>query len=758
MQQAAEMKFSVGDPSRQVGHIDRHALRLERFWIAAMSSFAICCLMLFLYWQGLMAPDVTFTAIACMAGEVAGFYLIFRLGLNKRLADPSLTMPMTVVAVLTLLYVMYASAIARETFTGFIALILTFGVFRFPTRILLLQSAFILTAYACMLGMVWHANPENFGPTDVARWMTLATALPLFAWTGGKIMAARRAAMQRLSASEERFRRLTAVSSDWYWEQDGDFRFTMISAGLKSSAGVSPTRLIGMTLQDICTEIAPAAQTILVQAMQSHQPFVNIEYQSPDDNGNLHWHSISGAPLFNAAGACTGYCGTGRDITERKRIEKQVQFQAQHDPLTNLPNRILLRDRLNYAIATARREGSSMWVVFLDLDRFKLINDSLGHKAGDVLLQTISLRLQSLLRVSDTVARLGGDEFVLILNDMQGEQLALDMIRRIMDNVAKPLQAGEHELAMTCSIGIAVYPTDGSRAEELIEHADIAMYRAKEAGRGNFQFYKASMNQRAVDRLLLENALRNALQAEEFELMYQPQVELCSGRIIGAEALIRWRHPKRGLVGPGEFINVAEEMGLIVPIGAWVMRAACAQAKAWQDAGHPLLRIAVNLSARQFAQKNLVEQVQEVLSQTDFDATGLEIEITESLAMTDVEQTIVILRKLKALGIQLSIDDFGTGYSSLSYLKRFPIDVLKIDRSFVRDISSDPEDAAIVSAIIGLAHNLNLKVIAEGVEEEDQLAFLHRAACDAMQGYLFSRPVTAAEFEQVLLNNMASLV
>jgi diguanylate cyclase (GGDEF)-like protein len=388
--------------------------------------------------------------------------------------------------------------------------------------------------------------------------------------------------------------------------------------------------------------------------------------------------------------------------------------------------------------------------MLIDLDRFKFVNDSMGHKAGDVLLMTVAARLRSSLRDTDTVARLSGDEFVVILSQHEDQPLTADIVQRVMDSVAQPVMLGPKEFFVTCSIGVAAYPSDGTPPESLIEHADIAMYRAKKLGRNNFQFYTPAMNEESLERVRIESALRNALERNEFVLHYQPQVDLKTGRIVGMEALIRWKHPELGMVPPSRFVGVAEDTGLIVPIGAWVMRTAAAQNKAWQDAGLGRLRVAVNVSARQFSAADLVPGIEQVLLDTGLDPSCLELELTESLFMSDVTPAVELLHRMKSLGVQLSIDDFGTGYSSFSYLSRFPIDVLKIDRSFVNDITHDANDAAIVASIIALAHNLRLSVIAEGVETAEQLDYLRHQGCDEMQGYYFSRPLPAQEFEQLL--------
>ncbi|HJV50579.1 MAG TPA: EAL domain-containing protein [Noviherbaspirillum sp.] len=441
----------------------------------------------------------------------------------------------------------------------------------------------------------------------------------------------------------------------------------------------------------------------------------------------------------------------------RRQYAQQLEYHASHDLLTGLPNRALLHDRLNQAIAYASRYCYQIWVLFLDLDRFKFVNDSLGHTAGDTLLKVIAQRLQGAVRETDTVARLGGDEFVLVLPERLDERLATSIVQRVMDAIAEPVRVEEHEFVLGCSIGVAAYPGDGVDPETLIRHADIAMYRAKESGRNNFQFYTATMNERLLERLRIEGDLRNAVEREEFVLHYQPQIDLANGRTVGVEALIRWQHPELGLLPPQRFIGLAEETGLIVPIGAWVLKSACRQAKAWQDAGLGELRVAVNLSARQFAQHDLVQAVAAVLHDTGLPPRCLELELTESLVMTDVERAIGILCELKSLGVQLSLDDFGTGYSSLSYLRRLPIDALKIDQSFVRDITHAPDDAAIVASIISLAHHLKRHVIAEGVETQEQISYLRLHGCNEMQGYYFSKPVPAEMFEKLLQYDLRNM-
>jgi len=436
---------------------------------------------------------------------------------------------------------------------------------------------------------------------------------------------------------------------------------------------------------------------------------------------------------------------------ERKRYQVQLEHQANYDALTGLPNRNLLHDRLKQAVY-AQRTPRNIAVVFMDLDHFKFVNDSLGHSVGDKLLKAMGERLRSVLREGDTVGRVGGDEFVLILNDQSNEEVIFRAMQRISAKVAEPIVIDGKELYVTCSAGISLYPQDGPDVDTLLKNADAAMYRAKEHGRSNFQFYTSEMNERVNERLALEGALRRALERGELVLHYQQKVDLKSGAIIGAEALVRWLHPEWGLVRPARFISLAEDTGLIVPLGEWVLREACRQARAWLDQGLEPGCVSVNLSARQFRQQDLVRVVSRVLEETRLDPARLEMELTESMVMHNVEQAVATLQGLKSLGVRLSVDDFGTGYSSLAYLKDLPIDALKIDRSFVRDIGAGAEEGegVLAQAIISLGHNLHLKVVAEGVETDAQVRFLKRHGCDEVQGFLYGEPVAPEAHARLL--------
>jgi diguanylate cyclase (GGDEF)-like protein len=430
--------------------------------------------------------------------------------------------------------------------------------------------------------------------------------------------------------------------------------------------------------------------------------------------------------------------------------EAHLSHSAQHDFLTGLPNRMLLNDRVNQAVIYAPRINKKVAVLFLDLDGFKHINDSLGHPIGDKLLQSIAKRLVKCVRATDTVSRQGGDEFVVLLSEMFASEDAAISARRMLEAIAQAHSIDQHELHVTASIGVSVYPDDGTDAETLIKNADTAMYQAKENGRQNYQFFKPAMNVRAVARQSIEESLRRALDRQEFTLVYQPKVSLKTGEITGAEALLRWTHPAKGPVSPTKFIPVAEDSGLILGIDKWVLRQACLQARAWADAGLPPVTMAVNVSAMEFRNERFLDGIFEILKDTDFDPHFLELELTEGVLMKRPEATQSILKMLRARGVQLAVDDFGTGYSSLSYLRKFSMDVLKIDQSFVRQITMAPEEASIVSAMISMGKSLNLRVVAEGVETQKELEFLQSRECDEAQGFYFSRPVIPAEFAKLL--------
>jgi len=456
------------------------------------------------------------------------------------------------------------------------------------------------------------------------------------------------------------------------------------------------------------------------------------------------------APIHDREGKATGAVIVFRDVSTARAMAAEMTYSAQHDFLTGLPNRMLLNDRVSQAIVLAPRHSNKVAVLFLDLDGFKHINDSLGHPIGDKLLQSIAKRLVDCVRTSDTVSRQGGDEFVLLLSEVHRSEDAAISALRILQAVAEAHSIDQHDLHVTASIGVSVYPDDGQDAETLIKNADTAMYQAKENGRQSYQFFKPAMNVRAVERQSIEENLRRALERQEFALHYQPKINLRTGEISGAEALLRWMHPVRGPVSPAQFIPVAEDCGLILPIGQWVLREACKQARAWADAGLPLPTMAVNISSMEFREDKFIESVFTTLSETGLDPKSLELELTESVLMKRAESAASVLKTLRARGVQIAVDDFGTGYSSLSYLRKFPINALKIDQSFVRQITSTPDDTTIVTAVISMGRSLKLRVVAEGVETHEELTFLRARLCDEAQGYYFSRPVRPEQFAKLL--------
>jgi diguanylate cyclase (GGDEF)-like protein/PAS domain S-box-containing protein len=461
------------------------------------------------------------------------------------------------------------------------------------------------------------------------------------------------------------------------------------------------------------------------------------------------------APIHNREGKITGVVIVCRDVSAARAMAVQVAHAAEHDFLTGLPNRMVFNDRLSQAIVSARRHRKHVAVLYLDLDGFKHINDSLGHPIGDKLLQSISKRLIGCVRESDTVSRQGGDEFVVLLSEVQHAEDASIIAKKILQEVAEAHLIDQRDLHITASIGVSVFPGDGQNAENLVKNADIAMYQAKENGPQSYRFFTRAMNVRAVERQSIEESLRRALERQEFALHYQPKIDLKTGEITGAEALLRWTHPTRGLISPAEFIPVAEDCGLILPISKWVLREACKQARAWVDAGLPPVTMAVNVSAMDFRDDNFLERVFAVLSETGLDPQFLELELTESVLMKRAESAASVLQTLRAKGVQVAVDDFGTGYSSLSYLRKFPINALKIDQSFVHQITTTPDDTAIVTAVISMGRSLKLRVVAEGVETQEELAFLQDLQCDEAQGFYFGRPMPPKEFAGLLKSGIS---
>jgi diguanylate cyclase (GGDEF)-like protein/PAS domain S-box-containing protein len=549
-------------------------------------------------------------------------------------------------------------------------------------------------------------------------------------------VTARFAAEAALRESELRYRLLFEQNAAGVCVSEVQGAILDCNLTFSSMLGYPRNELIGRRADDLYVRLAERAEVLSL--LRDATTLNSIELELLKKDGQSMW------ALMNVTQVGDRIHTTVVDISDRKRAEEQIEFHAYHDVLTHLPNRKLFTDRLTQSLSRARRSGKPLAVMFVDLDHFKSINDTLGHEAGDELLLEMARRLRANVRDDDTVARLGGDEFTIILAELRQAEDAVSVAEKLIKAVEQPLSIAETSIEVSASIGIALFPDDGADAESLLRNADNAMYRAKEAGRNTYQLCTDDMKRRAVERLSLETRLRRAISDGQLILHYQPQVSLISGMVVGVEALVRWNDPDRGLVHPSAFIPLAEESRLILPLGEWVLHNACTQMRAWLDAGVELPLISVNLSLRQFQQYDIVQSVRRVLAETGLDAGALELEITETAAMQNAESTVEILQSLRELGVSIAIDDFGTGYSSLNYLKRFPITAVKIDRAFIRDLGTSEGDAAIVSAVVGIARALKLRVIAEGVETQEQLAFLRRRSCDAAQGYLFSRPVSAS--------------
>jgi diguanylate cyclase (GGDEF)-like protein/PAS domain S-box-containing protein len=563
-------------------------------------------------------------------------------------------------------------------------------------------------------------------------------------------ITAQKRAEAAMRDSEERFRSLSKLGSDFYWETDESHRFRPFTQEGAAKPGTWDSAL-GKTAWEI-PAVYPSEDGWRAHKarMDGHLPFRDFEFARRAADGDVRWYSVSGEPVFDASGDFTGYRGVGRDISDRKHAEQELERLAHYDKLTGLPNRAMLQDRLAQALLRAQRNETLVAVLFLDLDRFKEVNDSLGHAVGDALLHEVARRIASCLRSTDTVARLGGDEFTVLLEGVHRVEEIERVAGKILTAVARPLRVGAHELAVSTSIGATVYPLDDQDQDTLLKNADMAMYHAKQEGRNNIQFFSPEMGTHSERRMDLTTGLRHAVERGELSAHYQPLVEVKSGRLVGLEALLRWENPDFGKVSPAQFIPIAEDTGLIVPIGEWMLRAVCRQMRAWRRAGRAPGYVAVNLSPRQFRQQDVVELVYRVLREYSMPPDSLELEITESTVMQRTEEAIMKMRRLRKLGVRIAIDDFGTGYSSLAYLQRFPVHTLKVDQSFVRDIRSDKNKAAIVSTVIGLARSLKLTALAEGVETREQLEFLRGEGCELYQGYLYSRPLPAAEIEPLL--------
>jgi diguanylate cyclase (GGDEF)-like protein/PAS domain S-box-containing protein len=551
--------------------------------------------------------------------------------------------------------------------------------------------------------------------------------------------------IRELAKSEQKYESFYEYNPDGVYSLDGNGNFTSINAAFVLLSGYEYEDIINRSFLPLVIEEDRAKAFYHFLKAKEGEP-QNYEISIHNKKGLLINVNITNIPIV-VDNEIVGVYGIGKDVTQQKKNQEKINYMAYHDPLTGLPNRRLFEERLNQAIMDAQRNRKVIGVMFIDLDRFKTINDTLGHGIGDELLFSVAKRIEGCLRKNDTVARQGGDEFTVLIKDVSCAEDVVIVAKKILRYLNQPYYINEHEIETTPSIGIALYPTDGQDATTLMKNADTAMYRVKENGKNHYRLYTSHMSESSSKKRMLEKELHKALRNGELVIYYQPQVDIHQQKVMGVEALLRWQHPTMGLLSAGEFIPLAEETGFILPIGEWVLKQACEQAKQWQEAGYPLIKIGVNLSPKQFYQDNLVDVVAKILLETNLPPGCLELEITESIAMSKAQETIDKLHELKKLGIQISMDDFGTGYSSLAYLTKFPIDTLKIAREFVNDIGSDVNNEAIVSSIIDMTRNLQLNVIAEGVETEEQSLFLQRHACNQMQGYLFSKPLHADEVE-----------
>ena len=556
-------------------------------------------------------------------------------------------------------------------------------------------------------------------------------------------------APEREMASDRLASEIVSNAAEGIVVYDRNLRCIVWNRFMEDLTGIPATDVVGKRADSVLPQVDPNMEELFVRVLKGESINLPETYVSMA-NDRQGWITVSLRPQYEADRRVAGVIVHVRDFTDRKRAEQQIEYQAYHDALTGLANRRLFQEHLTLAIALAQRRTGLLAVLFLDLDHFKIINDSLGHTMGDALLRVAAARLKTHVREGDVIARVGGDEFTIVLQELKKKEDIPAIAQKVLRAIADPIDVEGHRLYATASIGIAVYPDDGLDAETLLKNADNAMYRAKADGRNTYQMSTEELSRSMQERLTLESGLHQAIERNEFEVYYQPQIDITNMKIVGMEALLRWRHPDRGMMTPGSFMSVAEERGFIVPIGDWVLRTACMQAKLFREAGFPSFRVAVNISARQFREAGLVESIENALKQTGLDGQSLELEITESVAMENVDMTLQQLTRLRRTGISIAIDDFGMGHSSLSYLKRFPIDALKIDRNFVEELPERVEDAAIVRSVIELAQGLNLRVVAEGVETKQQLDFLRQQNCREVQGFYFGFPVPPLEFQKLL--------
>ncbi|MFZ2395417.1 MAG: EAL domain-containing protein [Smithella sp.] len=744
-------------------------LRIKRF-LMAFGAYLIWSVICFIAYS---LELTTFPLIILVAGVSASFvlnvllYVIFRTGLNKSFKDPSLTLLQMVIATFWIMVVVYYAYEARSGVLLVYMVVLVFGFFRLRIRQFLFLSAFAFVNYSAIILLLYKTHPEYINENvEIFNIVVLAFILPWFAVIGGYITNLRTSVSNALTTIE----RLTNNIRDVIFVLDMNLNYTYVSPSVKILRGYEPEEVMQQLLYN---SFAPSSRDTAIRALYGIMALeksgskdlidrtLQLEVERKD--GTTVWTETKLSFVGDKNKKTVGILGVSRDITERKHAEERIQYLATHDVLTGLPNRMMFSQLLNQAIESSRRHERQFAILFIDLDRFKIINDAMGHDAGDELLTKMAKRFRQSLRAvdvvgrpkerNDVVGRLGGDEFIILIEEISELSQVAVLAQRVLSAAMKPIVILGEECRVTASIGISVYPGDGEDEQTLMKKADMAMYFAKEEGKNNFQFYSQNTQSQAFERLSIETNLRKALERNELYLEYQAKLDFKTGVITGAEALLRWKNPLLGVVTPTQFIPVAEETGMIVSIGRWVMKTVCAQNVAWQSQCLPPVRVAVNLSLRQLMDDKLLEDIKAALDDSGMAPNLLELEITESMVMYKPERLIEVLTKIKNMGVRLALDDFGTGYSSLAQIKQFPIDTLKVDRSFIRNLSQNSEHKAIIEAIIAVGKTLSLNVVAEGVETMAQDEFLREHVCDEMQGFYFSKPVAPEQFADLLRKN-----
>jgi len=743
-------------------------LRIKRF-LMAFGAYLIWSAICFIAYS---LELTTVPLRILVAGVSASFglnillYVIFRTGLNKSFKDPSLTLLQMVVATFWIMVVVCYAYEARSGVLLAYMVVLVFGFFRLRLRQFLFLSVFALVNYSAIIFLLYKTHPEYINKNvEIFNIVVLAFILPWFAVIGGYITNLRTSVSSALTTIE----RLTNNIKDVIFVLDMNLNYTYVSPSVKTLRGYEPEEVMKQTLYD---SFALSSRDTAIRALygimaleKSGKDLIDrtLQLEVERKDGTTVWTETKFSFVGDKNKKTVGILGVSRDITERKHAEERIQYLATHDVLTGLPNRMMFSQLLNQAIESSRRHERQFAILFIDLDRFKIINDTMGHDAGDELLTEMAKRFRQSLRAvdvvgrpkerNDVVGRLGGDEFIILIEEITDLNQVAVVAQRVLSTAMEPMIILGEECRVTASIGVSVYPGDGEDELTLLKKADMAMYFAKEEGKNNVQFYSQNTQSQAFERLSIETNLRKALERNELYLEYQAKMDLKTGAITGVEALLRWKNPILGSITPTQFIPVAEETGMIVSIGRWVMKTACAQNIDWQNQGLPPVRVAVNLSLRQLMDDKLLEDIKAALDDSGMPPNLLELEITESMVMYKPERLIEVLTKIKKMGVRLALDDFGTGYSSLAHIKQFPIDTLKVDRSFIRNLSQNSEDKAIIEAIIAMGKTLSLNVVAEGVETMAQDEFLREHICDEMQGFYFSKPVAPDQFANLLRKN-----